>query len=310
MILIFAKIVGGFLLLYFGGEQLVTNSVKIATKFNVPKLLIGLTIVAVGTSAPELLVSVTSALKGLPVVAIGNVIGSNITNIGLILGVSALILPIKVEKKTITFDGPFMLFTVFLLVLFSWDGKIVFWEGLLLFSTFIIYILIEKKISTPEDSENSNVEVKTKTSFLILLIILSLFGLAFGANIFVDGAIELAHKLKISEKIIALTMVAVGTSLPEFITSVIATFKKENEIVIGNIIGSNIFNIIIILGITAMVKKLDFNLSVYFNDIIWMLIFTLLVLVAFLPLRTSKISRIEGLIILGFYIVYILTLMQ
>jgi len=315
MVVIIINLIAGFFLLFFGGDYLVKSSVAIASKFKMSKLLIGLTVVAFGTSSPELLVSVSAALKGNSIISLGNVVGSNIANIGLIIGITALIYPIDVKSQTIKLDFPVMFLSYILLMIFFLDGNISALEGVVFILGLIVYVFIEFKnskneqISTNSSTESNEKQEKTmKLFWAIPIVIASLAALTFGADVFINGAVGLAKLLKVSEKVISLTIVAVGTSLPELFASLVAAFKKENEIALGNIIGSNIFNILGIIGVSSIIKPLNFDSHIYFLDMIWMFIFGVLLFVTFMPLKTKKIARVEGLIVLLGYIVYTILL--
>lgn len=308
---IILNLIAGFLLLFFGGDFLVKSSVAIASKFKMSKLLIGLTIVALGTSSPELLVSVSAALKGNSIVSLGNVVGSNIANIGLIIGITAMIFPIVVKQQTVKLDFPVMFLSYLFLMIFFLDGNISILEGVILILGLFTYIFLEIRHSKKEDKNIISTEEKkeeksifSKLYISIPILIASLGALSYGADFFVEGAVGLAKMLKVSEKIISLTVVAIGTSLPELFASITAAFKKENEIALGNIIGSNVFNILGIIGVTAVIKPLTFDSHIYLTDMIWMFMFGALLFITFMPLKTKKIARSEGLIVLSGYIIY------
>lgn len=310
------NLIAGFVLLFLGGDFLVKSSVAIASKFKMSKLLIGLTVVSLGTSSPELLVSFRAAIKGNSIISLGNVIGSNISNIGLIIGLTALVFPIVVKPQTIKLDFPAMFLSYIWLMIFFLDGNISTLEGLIMILGLFAYIFIEFRNSIKESSKQQakleqNNDGKTKLSKLYLsipILVVSLGALSYGADYFVEGAVGLAKMLKVSEKVISLTVVAIGTSLPELFASLIAAFKKENEIALGNIIGSNIFNILAIIGITAIIKPLSFDSHIYLIDMIWMFMFGALLFITFMPLKTKKIARSEGLIVLSGYIIYTILL--
>lgn len=313
MLLIILKLIAGFILLLVGGEFLVRGSVSIATKLNMSKLLIGLTIVAFGTSAPELLVSVTAALKGNSVISLGNVIGSNISNIGLILGIAALVYPISVNKQIIYLDFPIMFASFILLFVFMLNGNINRIEAIVLFLSIIAYVIVGIKVSK-KNLNVTSVEDKNKTDkkdkiystpVSIIIVLVAAVALAFGADVFVSGAVDLANLLKISQKIISLTIVAVGTSLPELFASLIAAIKKESEISVGNIVGSNIFNILAILGIAGIIQPLSFDKHLFTMDLLWMFAFGLALFITFMPFKTKRISRSEAIFLLLLYFVYI-----
>lgn len=299
----------GLGLLFLGGKYLVQGGVELANFFRLPKLLVGLTIVSMGTSAPELIVSIKAALGGHPDISIGNVIGSNISNIALVLGVSALIYPIPVVKKLIKFDWPVMMIATTLLFIFILNGKIQFYEGLL----FVIAIIVFNYLSFKRTKNSGEEFEKNKIPWYlsILIIIASSIALIFGADYLVQGASNIARGFKIEERIISVTIIALGTSIPELVTSVIAAFKKETDISIGNIIGSNIFNIFGILGITAMIKEIPVNENTINFDVFWVLGSALLLFIFMLAGNKGKrLSRVEGLLLTAFYISYIVLVLN
>ncbi|MDB9741793.1 calcium/sodium antiporter [Akkermansiaceae bacterium] len=310
-------IVGGLALLYFGAEWLVKGASEIALKLGISPLVVGLTVVAFGTSAPELLVSLDANANNQPGMSLGNVIGSNICNIALILGIGALIRPIKVNNQIIKREVPILiiatvLFVVMLLSLGSIDGAagITHWEGAVLFVGIVTYVvssLIKSRregISSsddlsPEDVENAKKSGAGRVLFNLFLIGLGLFALKFGSEKLVVHGSELALQLGISPAVIALLLIAFGTSLPELATTVVAARKGEGDIIVGNAIGSNIFNILSVVGITALVKPI-LNQDIDMVDIGVMLGITLLIW----PLMRSKmqLSRAEGGFLLAGYL--------
>lgn len=300
-------LVFGLILLVLGGEGLVRGSSALAARFGVTPLLIGLTIVAFGTSSPELVVSLQAALKGNSDISLGNIIGSNIGNIGLILGISALIMPLKVQVQIIRKEIPFMiLISVLIAALILTVDSFSFVHGLIFFLMLITYIFFaiknsKKEIITEEIIEEYTPK-KLNTVLSIVFIIAGLAGLIFGSDLFVKGAVEVAKIFGISDLVIGLTIVAVGTSLPELVTSVIAAIKKETDIAIGNIVGSNIFNILGILGITGMVKEINLN-SITYADLGVFILFAVLIL----PLSRTKfvLQRWEGALLLAVYAGYV-----
>lgn len=306
-------LLGGLVLLIAGGEFLVRGASSLAIKFHISPLVVGLTIVAFGTSAPELLISLNAALKGSSDLAMGNVVGSNICNIALILGLTAVLSPIPVGKDSIRIDWPVAMGSAVLLLLLILDGAITRVEGLVFVALLVAYnfFLIRNsrklaKLAGLRDNDALKYPTKDylKDGFFIAL---GGVGLYFGAEWFVEGARGLASGFGISERVIGLTVVALGTSLPELVTSVIAAIKKETDIAIGNIMGSNIFNILSILGITSIVKQINISREIIHVDMVWMLILTAILLPMMLTLR--KITRLEGLILLGVYIYYIQNVM-
>ena len=304
----YVLLIGGLIILIIAGEILVRGAVGVALKFNIPTLVIGMTIVSFGTSAPELLVSLKAALNDHAELAIGNVLGSNIANIALVLGVTTMILPITVKRSTAKIDWPIMMAATILLYIFILDGVIIWYEGLIFtlgIIIFNIYMFWNAKRQNIKEELDEDVEsVKKSNVFINLcLIIAGSVGLAFGANWLLDGAVQIASNFGVSEHVIGVTIVAFGTSVPELITSVVAAFKKHTDISVGNLIGSNIFNILAVLGITSLIKEIPVSTQAISNDIYWVLAISLLVFP--LMIIGYKINRIRGFILFASYCVYI-----
>ena len=305
MIAFVVKVILGFILLVIGGEYLVRSSIALSFKLNLSKMIIGLTVVSFATSAPELLVSLNAALSGSPAIALNNVIGSNIANIGLVLGITALIGVITVDKSFYSFNWPVMMIFSMALYYFLYnDNKLSQIEGGILFIGLIafIYILIRRA------KKDIDIEVVDETlsqvSFFKIFIWLTIGGVAlyFGSEWLVDGAIQIAKKQGISEAVISVSMIAVGTSIPELAASVIAVAKKEKAISLGNLIGSNIFNIGSVLGLTSMIKEIPVTDNhILSRDILWMLLFAFVILpMIFIPKR-FQFGKLEGLMLVGAY---------
>lgn len=300
--------IGGLVLLFIGAEGLIRGSSNLAIKIGITPLVVGLTVVAFGTSAPELVVSLKAALLGNSSISLGNVIGSNIANIALILGVAALIRPLDVHANVIMREIPIMIGISILLIIFLLDGEIGFIDGVIFVTGIVIYsivnIILARKEKNPQvDAEfKEGLESKLSIPVSILFLVVGLGLLILGANLFVQSAVAIAKLFNVSDAIIGLTIVAVGTSLPELITSVVASYKKEADIAIGNVVGSNIFNILSILGITALVIPVS-SAGISYVDLGIMLI-TAIVL---LPLSKTgfSISRTEGALLLFGYVAYI-----
>ncbi len=297
----------GFILLLFSGKYLVVGSVSLANYFKVSKLVIGVTVVSFGTSAPELFVSLFANLSGHPEVALGNVIGSNIANIALVLALTALIFPIPVKKASVKLDAPVMLLVSFLLLLFLYSKFVLSrWEGILFIVILVLYIVFliykSRKDKTEEDEElSSEVPIWKAIGFVLL----ATGGLALGSNLLVTNASFIAIRFGVSERIIAITVIAFGTSLPELATSVVAAFKKEMDISIGNIIGSNIFNILAVLGVSSTVKSMSVAENFVKVDIIWMLAISFLLFLFILPFKGGRLTRLKGGVLFAVYCVYI-----
>lgn len=301
----------GLTTLIVGGEFLVRGAVGIAKKAQISTLVIGMTVISFGTSAPELFVSISSALEGNPDIAIGNVVGSNIANIALVLGVTVLIFPIAVQRNSKIVDWPMMMLATILFWAFSYDFIIEWWEGAILFGILLIftYLLIRnsrratKREKAAVEDNDEIASVKDKVGLSILFTLLGLVGLYFGAEWLIDGAVGIAESFQMEKRIIAITVVAFGTSVPELVTSAVAAFKKETDISVGNLIGSNIFNIMAVIGVTAMVHPTAVDEKIFNVDFWWMIA----IAVALLPIMMigKKIGRLKGALLLGTYVVYI-----
>lgn len=299
----------GLLLLVLGGNWLLKAAVGLSLKLNIPKVVIGMTVVSFATSAPELIVSIKSALNGAAGLAVGNVIGSNIANIGLVLGITLILSTIEVEKNFYKIDWPVMMIASVLLYLFiAFDYTIQQYEGIILFAVLIIFLVYllrsQKTIVVDEISQEEELP------FYKVIIFLSIgsFCLWLGSEWLISGATNLATNLGISDAIIGVTVVSVGTSIPELAASIIAVLKKEKAISLGNLIGSNVFNILAVLGITSIIMpiKLDVDaLSLANSDIYWMLAISFIVLpFAFFP-KKLRLNWIHGIILLVAYVVFV-----
>ena len=295
----------GLVLLYYGAEFLVRGGSSIALKLKISPLVIGLTLVAYATSAPELVVSVDAAIKGLGDISIGNVVGSNICNIALILGVCAMITPLKVNAKLLKFDVWMMIIaSTVLLIFYAISHGVNRWQGTILLIGCLIYTVWSIYASRRDSSAESVPEIPAKACKLPWAITLTLGGIAaliFGAKFFVNSAIVMAQACGISDAVIGLTVVAVGTSLPELATSVVAAIRKEQDIAIGNVIGSNIFNILAILGIAPLINPIK-AAGISYVDMILM---TLLSLMLYPIMKSGmQISRKEGILLFAVYVFY------
>lgn len=296
----------GFALLLFSGKYLVVGSVSLANYFKLSKLVIGVTVVSFGTSAPEMFVSALANLKGHPEVALGNVIGSNIANIALVLAITAIIFPIAVKKASVKIDAPFMLVISGLFFLFILDQKLSTFEGatfLLVLALYLIFIIVNSRRSK-EESDITEEEVVPLWKALVFILI-STTGLAFGSNLLVENASLIALDFGVSERVVAITIIAFGTSLPELATSAVAAFKKEMDISIGNIIGSNIFNILAVLGVSTLIQPMAVAVKFIQIDIYWMLGISALLFLFILPFEGGKLTRLKGFILFAVYCIYI-----
>lgn len=296
-------LVAGFIGLFFGGEALVRGSVGIARRFAIPPLLIGLTVVGFGTSTPELLVSVDAAWRGVPDIAIGNIVGSNIGNILLIVGLSALVWPIKVMGATLRRDTAVMVGTALLLVPIFAMAQIGRFSGLLLVAGLAGYLIWAYRQPGEALADDENAPAPASATVSILWVIGGMVALMVGARFLVDGAVNIARDYGISEAFIGLTIVAVGTSLPELATSLIAAFRRQSEIAIGNIVGSNIFNVLGILGVTAMITPIPVA-SRFLTFDLPVMIAVSLVLTGLLLTR-PVIGRGVGVVMLAAYTAYV-----
>ncbi len=302
----------GLIVLIIGGNLLLKASVSISLKFGIPKLLIGMTVVSLATSAPELIVSIKSALKGSPDLAISNVLGSNIANLGLVLAITILFSPINISKSIYRKEWPIMMFSSLYFLFVILDGVITRIEGGVLVCLLIITLSVLIKFRDKSEIE-LELDFEKKGSIIKSLIILILGGifLFYGSEWFVDGAISLANSFGISERIIGITVVSVGTSIPELVTSLVAVLNKEKSISLGNLLGSNIFNVFAVLGFTSFVTPIyiiDQNIISF--DIYIMIFFAAIVLpLIFFP-KKNILGRKEGLIILVFYSLYLVNLFQ
>ena len=303
------QLIAGFVLLYFGGDWLVNGGVALARRFRISSLVIGMTIVAFGTSAPELLVSMMSSIKGSAGIAMGNVIGSNIANIGLILGLTAMLCPIPTQNRKVSANGLVMILASVLLLVFSLNNGLSRAEGLILFAGIILFTVISIRLgrTSNEEFEPAADGQGKQMSVLaaLLLIVLSCAMLAFGADFMVDGATSVAKALGVSDKVIGLTIVALGTSLPELAASVAAALKKEMDISIGNIIGSNIFNLMCVLGVSASIRPIPFDYMQYRMDFIIMMAFSAGLIILIQPWKAQgRLGRISGIIMFAAYAIY------
>lgn len=305
-------IIIGFVLLIVGADVLVDGSSGIAKKFHIPEIIIGLTIVSIGTSMPELFVSITSALDGYSDMAIGNIIGSNLSNLLLILGLSATIKPVVFQKETRLYEIPMcLLVTIVLMYFCNSQGGISKSEAvilLILFGAFIGYtIYMGKKESKKEIVEIQTEEKQNSILKNIIFILIGICSLKFGGDLVVNNAVNVANLFNWSEKLISLTILAIGTSLPELVTSVTAAVKGNSDIAIGNIIGSNIFNILLIIGVSAFITPITYNFSYNFDFCILIVSSIILAIFPFIPPK-DKMSRFNGIIYLLIYIMYLIAL--
>ncbi|GMQ31235.1 calcium/sodium antiporter [Algoriphagus confluentis] len=300
----------GLAILLIGGKFLVDGASSIALKLGLSAGLIGLTIVSFGTSAPELLVSVNAALKGNADISIGNVVGSNIANIGLVLGLSGLFYPILISRQHLRFDYALMMIVTVVFYLLSLNGLIGLWEGLFLFGCFLAfnaYLFRNLGSGIKEGAKEVDQELEEVKNYSWLasagLFLAGIVGLYFGSELLVENAILISREFGVSERVIGVTVIAIGTSLPELITSILAALSKKTDLALGNILGSNILNILSIIGLTAIIKPIGVSEAFLSSDFLWMIGFSAILF----PLMKTKmkISYFEGLVLLVCYAAYI-----
>ena len=308
-----ALLIIGLFVLILGGDALVRGASSIALRLHMTPLVVGLTIVAFGTSAPELLISINAALSGSPDLTMGNVVGSNICNLALVLGITLLIGPVKVQGDSIKIDWPvtmgssLLLFIVTRNLLIGWQVGVAFLFILTVYTVFIIRksrikLKKAKAAETQLELDLPIDETSNSTWKDIGLILLGSLALFFGSDWFVTGAKELATFLGVSQRVIGITVLALGTSLPELVTAIVASFKRETDLALGNLLGSNIFNVLSILGITSIIKPIAVNPTIHSVDMLWMLGITLIILP--MMLLRNRLGRIDGVILLLIYIYY------
>ena len=308
----FLGILFGIILLSHGGDLLTKSSVDLSLKFSVPKIIIGMTVVSFATSAPELIVSLNATLNGFSSFAIGNVIGSNIANIGLVLGIIIIIYPITLQRRFYTTDYTILMLSTFLFYLILITGnKISRIEGIILLISIVlilIYLFSYQKKSISEFSDIGNMsDISISKSFLFVFF--SGLLLWLGSETLIKSAISVAEKFDISERVISISMVAIGTSIPELAASVVASLKKQNDLSIGNLIGSNIFNLLVVIGITSTLIPIgQIDSKIIYNDMLWVVFFSALILpLAYLKKR-NILTRRKGIILLTLYLVFIIPL--
>ena len=291
-------------MLFYGAEFIVKGGSRLARYFGLSPIVIGLTVVAFGTSLPELVVSIVAAIGGSSPIAIGNVVGSNIANVGLVLGISSLIFPIKINLSQIKNDLIIYIFVCLMFSAFCMNGSVSRQEGLILFLSVLIYTWYSFYYSSIKNNdEDVNDKNPSNLRMLFILIISGITLLSFGANLFVKGAIDIARYFGISEIVIGMTIVALGTSLPELATSVIASFRKEHAISIGNIVGSNLFNLLSVIGIVSLVSPIESPKEILFFEIPYMIIYGLILF----PIGMLKqpIHRLTAAFLLIGYLLFI-----
>ena len=310
----FLGILFGIILLSQGGDLLTKSSVDISLKLSIPKIIIGMTVVSFATSAPELIVSLNATLDGLPNFAIGNVLGSNIANIGLVLGIITIIYPITLKQRFYNTDFPLLMISTGLFYYIIYTGnQISRFEGFILVIAIIsilLYLFLFQRNNSNEFAEDlNNNDVSIYRSFLYIIFSGSLLWL--GSETLIKSAVSVANKFEISERIISITMVAIGTSIPELAASIVASLKRQNDLSIGNLIGSNIFNLLVVIGITSSIMPINgIEESTIFNDMLWVILFSAIILPLAYIGRRNILTRKKGIILLVLYLIFIIPLLS
>ncbi len=294
--------------------MLTKSSVDISLKLSIPKIIIGMTVVSFATSAPELIVSLNATLDGLPNFAIGNVLGSNIANIGLVLGIITIIYPITLKQRFYNTDFPLLMISTGLFYYIIYTGnQISRFEGFILVIAIIsilLYLFLFQRNNSNEFTEDlNNKDVSIYRSFLYIIFSGSLLWL--GSETLIKSAVSVANKFEISERIISITMVAIGTSIPELAASIVASLKRQNDLSIGNLIGSNIFNLLVVIGITSSIMPINgIEESTIFNDMLWVILFSAIILPLAYIGRRNILTRKKGIILLVLYLIFIIPLLS
>ncbi len=305
-------VIVGLILLVIGGEFLVRSSIGLSFKLHISKMVIGMTVVSFATSAPELLVSLQAALAGSPAIAINNVIGSNIANIGLVLGITAIIGPIAVSKEFYKFNWPVMMLFSIVLYYFLWNDTVLSQlEGILLLVGLVVFLFVLLRNARKEEVVSEEIDDALAIvgyGKIVIWLIIGGVALYFGSDLLVDGAKEIAKSVGVSEGVISITMIAIGTSVPELAASVIAAIKGEKAISLGNLIGSNIFNIASVLGFTALIKEIQIPIDepqILARDIFWMLGFSAVLIPLVFIKKKFVLSRFKGVFLFLAYATFI-----
>ncbi len=312
--MMYLALAGGLIILLFCGDLLVRGAVALAGRFGVHPLIIGLTVVAFGTSAPELMVSLKAALEGAPGISLGNIVGSNIANVLMVLGIPAIIYPTVCNQASIRRNTSMMVGSTLLFVGLCLTGTLVFWDGLILFMlvlAFLAYSGLRARKSPDTDFDSDLDEITglpERVWAICAFLLIGLAGLPLGAELVVDGATEIARRFGVSEAAIGLTIISIGTSLPELATTVVAAFRRQADVAVGNVIGSNLFNILAIGGITAMVVDLPVP-ETFMRFDLWVMLAAALLVVPFAFMRAT-ITRLAGVIFTGFYVAYLFAVFQ
>ncbi len=311
----FLKLFGGFVYLLMGGELLVRGSLGLSRESRIPPVVVGMTVVAMGTSAPELMVSIYSALSGYPGIAIGNVVGSNIANVLLVIGVPVLIYPIATDQKGLGKQTGLMIAVSLLLIILCVLQPITFWSGVLLVGILVSFLVLTTRgaavlpgLEDAEEELERGTGLPGSATNITILIVLGALALPVGANLVVEGGVGIARNWGVSEAVIGLSLIALGTSLPELSTTVIAAFHRSSDVAIGNVVGSNLFNILAILGITALLTDIPVDPGFLRFDL-WFMFASSIVLWIFVLTR-RVIGRVSGLLFLAAYFSYLYIIYQ
>ena len=309
----FLKLIGGFIYLLVGGELLVRGALGLAREKNLSPVIVGMTIVAMGTSAPELMVSGYSALSGHPGIAVGNVVGSNIANVLLVMGVPALIYPISCAQDGLVRQTSLMVVMSFLLILMLIFEPITKFEGIFLLFILAVFLILTTRgaavmpgLDDPEEEMKKEFGLPSSITGILVLVVLGIVMLPLGANLVVDGAAGLARSWGVSEAVIGLSLIALGTSLPELSTTVVAAFHRSSEVIIGNVIGSNLFNILAILGFTALLTDIPVNPQFILFDV-WIMLGCAILLSLFVWTKATM-GRFTGVALLMSYVTYLIVI--
>ncbi|OHD17919.1 MAG: sodium:proton exchanger [Spirochaetes bacterium GWD1_27_9] len=301
----------GFIFLVKGADFFVTGASSFGVKLKIPQIVIGLTVVAFGTSLPELFINVIGSIAKNNDIVLGNIVGSNIFNILMILGVSALIYPITAKKNTVWKEIPFVILVSIILFVLSNDilfgekeGVISRGDGLILIIFMGYFLFYLYKLSKTGEIEEETIKDMPIIKIL-LFIIIGIIGLVIGGNLVVESAVKIAKFFHLSDKIIALTIISIGTGLPELVTSVVAASKKNSSIALGNIVGSNIFNILLVIGVSSIIYPVKYSMEIYMFDYIILIVSSLILFVTMFLFKKSTITRVEGLMMILIYLVYI-----
>ncbi len=302
---------GGLVALVIGAEVMIRGAVDLALRARISPLVVGLTVVSMGTSAPELLVSLIAAMKGSSAIAIGNVVGSNIVNISFILGICVVIFPIEVDRDARRIHWPVMMAVSIAFWYLLGDDRFSRWEGLVYFLLLVVYVgwmVVSSRRASARSEDSASVTARYPLWRSLLMLAVGILGLAKGADWFVEGAVGISRGMGVSEQLIGVTVVAVGTSLPELVTSLLAAMRKQADISLGNLIGSNIFNLLGIIGISAMLQPIELGRSGFALDIMAMLIISL----ALYPLMRlgDKIGRWQGALLVLAYVAFVVLVLQ